>query len=186
MIRVLLAPSSAMVRGGMEAVLRNAEGIALVETPDEADVILTDVDPGGSESPYEVPSVLLTSDPQLPALVEALRSGARAVLSQDSTPEQVAAAIHATAAGLVAIEPHAIEYWLAGSRPAEASEPLTARESEVLEMMAEGLANKMIAHRLGISEHTVKFHVTSVMSKLHASTRTEAVMLGLRQGLIML
>jgi len=170
----------------MEAVLRNATGITLVGSPDEADVILTDVDRSDSEAPYEQPAVLLTSDPQAAELAEALRSGARAVLSQDSTPEQIVAAVHTATAELVAIEPHAIEPWLASSRPAESSEPLTARESEVLNMMAEGLANKVIAHRLGISEHTVKFHVTSVLSKLNASSRTEAVMLGLRQGLIML
>jgi DNA-binding NarL/FixJ family response regulator len=53
-------------------------------------------------------------------------------------------------------------------------------------MLAEGLSNKLIAHRLGISEHTVKFHVASIMSKLRASSRTEAVTTGIRQGLIML
>jgi DNA-binding NarL/FixJ family response regulator len=175
-----------MTRAGMEAVLRNATGISVVTSSDEADVILTDVDPNDSETPYELPAVLLSADPQLGAITEALRWGAKAVISQDSTQEQVAAAIHGTAAGLVVIEPQAIEQLRTGSRPAEASEPLTARESEVLNMMAEGLANKVIAYRLGISEHTVKFHVNSVMSKLNASSRTEAVMLGLRQGLIML
>jgi DNA-binding NarL/FixJ family response regulator len=65
------------------------------------------------------------------------------------------------------------------------AEPLTPREIEVLSMLAEGAGNKMIARRLGISEHTVKFHVGSILSKLDASSRTEAVTLGLRQGLIM-
>jgi DNA-binding NarL/FixJ family response regulator len=170
----------------MEAVLRSAADVTLVANSDEADVVLTDVDSDDSEAPYELPAVLLAVDPQPPAIAEALRSGARAVLSQDCTPEQVSAAIHAAAAGLVAVEPHAIEQLRVTAHPAQAPEPLTARESEVLNMMAEGLPNKIIAHRLGISEHTVKFHVTSVMSKLKASSRTEAVMLGLRQGLIML
>ena len=64
-------------------------------------------------------------------------------------------------------------------------EALSPREIEVLGMMAEGIGNKEIAARLAISEHTVKFHVASIMGKLHAGTRTEAVMLGVRMGLIL-
>ena len=66
------------------------------------------------------------------------------------------------------------------------TEPLTPREVEVLRMLAEGDANKAIAWKLGISEHTVKFHVSSIMSKLGAASRTEAVATGIRQGLVML
>jgi DNA-binding NarL/FixJ family response regulator len=65
-------------------------------------------------------------------------------------------------------------------------EELTAREIEVLRMLAEGFANKEIASRLGISDHTVKFHISSILAKLGASTRTEAVTLGVRKGLILL
>jgi DNA-binding NarL/FixJ family response regulator len=64
--------------------------------------------------------------------------------------------------------------------------PLTPRELEVLRLMADGASNKIIAHKLGISDHTVKFHVTSILSKLNAGTRTEAVTLGIRQGLVYL
>jgi DNA-binding CsgD family transcriptional regulator len=70
--------------------------------------------------------------------------------------------------------------------PAPPAQPLTPREIEVLGMLAEGLGNKTIARRLGISEHTVKFHVGSILAKLDASSRTEAVTLGARRGLIML
>jgi DNA-binding NarL/FixJ family response regulator len=63
---------------------------------------------------------------------------------------------------------------------------LTARELEVLRMMADGAANKAIAWKLGISEHTVKFHVASILQKLHAGSRTEAVTVGIRQGLVLL
>ena len=66
----------------------------------------------------------------------------------------------------------------------EVSEEITSRETEVLRMLAEGLANKEIGARLGISEHTVKFHISSILDKLGASTRTEAVTLGIRRGLI--
>ncbi len=66
----------------------------------------------------------------------------------------------------------------------ELSEEITSRETDVLKMLAEGLVNKDIAARLGISEHTVKFHISSILDKLGASTRTEAVTLGIRRGLI--
>ncbi len=72
------------------------------------------------------------------------------------------------------------------SEPAPDPSPLTPREVEVLRMMADGASNKIIAHKLGISDHTVKFHVTSILSKLNAGTRTEAVMLGVRKGLVYL
>ena len=84
------------------------------------------------------------------------------------------------------LQPEDLDAILVSPKPAQLAESLTPRESEVLVMMSEGLSNKMIAFRLGISEHTVKFHVQSVMAKLNAGTRTEAVMLGIRQGLIML
>ena len=64
--------------------------------------------------------------------------------------------------------------------------PLTPRELEVLRMMAEGAANKTIAWKLGISEHTVKFHVASILVKLGAGTRTEAVTIGIRKGLVLI
>jgi DNA-binding CsgD family transcriptional regulator len=70
--------------------------------------------------------------------------------------------------------------------PAPPAQPLTPREIEVLGMLAEGLGNKTIARRLGISEHTVKFHVGSILARLDASSRTEAVTLGARRGLIMI
>jgi DNA-binding NarL/FixJ family response regulator len=66
----------------------------------------------------------------------------------------------------------------------EFSEEITSRETEVLRMLAEGLVNRDIALRLGISEHTVKFHISSILDKLGASTRTEAVALGIRRELI--
>lgn len=69
---------------------------------------------------------------------------------------------------------------------AELAEPLTPREGEVLQRLASGLGNKQIADQLHISEHTVKFHVASILGKLGAGTRTEAVALGIRQGLVLL
>jgi len=184
--RVLIAASSPFARAGLEAALRAGGDVAIVANPEEADVIVTDIDSPDDDVARELPTVLLVANPHPMAVADALRTGARAVLSQDSTPAQIAAAIGAAAAGLVVIQPAGGESWGANSRPTIVSEPLTPREIEVLGMMAEGLPNKAIAHRLGISDHTVKFHATSILSKLNAGSRTEAVMLGLRQGLIML
>ena len=186
MIRVLIAASSPLARAGLEASLRAGDDLALVGDPNEADVVLTDIKSPDDDALHELPAVLLVDNPQPPAIADALRTGARAVLSQDSTPAQIVAAIEAVAAGLVVMQPAGAELWTGNSRPAPVSEPLTPREIEVLGMMAEGLPNKAIAHRLGISEHTVKFHATSILSKLNAASRTEAVMLGLRRGLILL
>lgn len=103
-----------------------------------------------------------------------------------------AALLESTAASAVLLESAAFSAWHANaasdtepeSKPPAA--PLTPREIEVLRMMADGASNKVIAHQLAISEHTVKFHVTSILGKLNAGTRTEAVMLGVRKGLVYL
>jgi DNA-binding NarL/FixJ family response regulator len=87
------------------------------------------------------------------------------------------------------IDPGDLESLVAAGVPQPAAEPatpLTSREREVLRMLADGAANKTIAWKLGISEHTVKFHVAQILAKLNAGTRTEAVTLGIRQGLILL
>jgi DNA-binding NarL/FixJ family response regulator len=128
--------------------------------------------------------IVLSDDPQWTA--EALHSGVRAVLPRELTAAEIVAAVQAAAAGLVVLHPRDLEAMLPTVQPARAIEALSPREIEVLGMMAEGISNKEIAARLGISEHTVKFHVASIMGKLHAGTRTEAVMLGVRMGLIMI
>jgi DNA-binding NarL/FixJ family response regulator len=120
---------------------------------------------------------------------DALRLGARAVLPRDASQEEIVAAVEAAAAGLVTLDPASLEALLGASprtAAAEPVEPLTPREIEVLRMLAEGEGNKAIAWKLSISEHTVKFHVASIMSKLRASSRTEAVTIGIRRGLILL
>lgn len=148
--------------------------------------------------------VLLVDDLQSERLTKALRDGVvRAVLPRTATVAEIIAAIGAAAAGLFVLHPEAFDpligdavdemeamtsaphVEMANSTKATV-ETLTKREIEVLTMLAEGHGNKVIAWRLGISEHTVKFHVSSVFAKLGAASRTEAVTLGIRQGLIML
>ena len=112
-------------------------------------------------------AILLLSedDRSLPAL-RSLAPRGWGVVSPDAPPEEIGAAVAAVARGLV--------------------ESLTTREREVLELLGRGLSNKMIARGLHISEHTVKFHVSSIYTKLGASSRAEAVSLGARHGLISL
>jgi DNA-binding NarL/FixJ family response regulator len=136
--------------------------------------------------------VLLADTPSLPWTAEALRAGARSVLPHDATPDEIIAALEAAAAGLVTLPAElAIDLVSATRGPVTRAagpptQPLTRREIEVLGFLAEGLANKNIAARLGISEHTVKTHVASILTKLDAFSRAEAVAIGARQGLILL
>jgi DNA-binding NarL/FixJ family response regulator len=136
------------------------------------------------------PWVILLAEHPLPgSAAQALRAGARGVLPRDAGAAEIGAAIEAVAAGLIVVHPDAAATLVpaGGAATVEApGQPLTAREIEVLRMLAEGLGNKIIATRLGISEHTVKFHVSSIFAKLGAASRTEAVARGARQGLIML
>jgi DNA-binding NarL/FixJ family response regulator len=132
--------------------------------------------------------VLLASDPLAAWTAQARRSGVRSVLRDDATAEELGAAIAAARAGLVVLHPDALQ-GAAAARAAERRDRapvLTPRELEILEMLAEGMSNRTIAARLGISSQTVKFHVASILAKLGAASRTEAVTFGVRQGLIAL
>ena len=125
---------------------------------------------------------------------EAYGGGASAVLAMDVNGDELIGAIHAVDSGLVVVPPTVSAELLALARPvaaftsmsANAGVALTPREREVLALLAQGLANKMIAPRLGISEHTVKTHVAAVYEKLHARNRAEAVVAAARQGLLLL
>jgi NarL family two-component system response regulator YdfI len=131
--------------------------------------------------------ILLVDDPRAAWTTVARRAGVQAVLGRDAPPEQITAAVDAVRAGLIALHPDVMRPVLrtAAGETGEAR-ALTTREREILGMMAEGLSNRMIARRLGISAYTVKFHVASILGKLRAGSRTEAVTLGVRSGLISL
>jgi len=156
LIRVYIDSASAIARSGLESLLRSDPAIEIVYDASEADVVV-------GESP---------------------RSGTRGTLSQEATQAQIVAAVHAAAAGLIVMPAEEGMAFLPHSPVEQLAEALTPREMDVLEMLAEGLSNKMIAHRLSISDHTAKFHVNSILAKLNAGTRTEAVTRGIRLGLI--
>ena len=115
-------------------------------------------------------------------------SGVRGILLRDEDGASLMAALTAVSNGMVVISPDLARALLPDrDRPRTPPiQPLTPREMGVLQLLAEGLANKSIAHRLDISEHTVKFHVNSILSKLDAQSRTEAVVHATRQGLVLL
>ena len=138
------------------------------------------------EITYEAVPVVLIGDEPFEAWDHS--GPVRAWLPFRATPNEIVAAIVAASEGLTVITPAQSEAMFdapRARRPAMAmAEPLSPRELQVLRMLAEGLGNKEIAWQLGISDHTVKFHVASILGKLHASTRTEAVARGMRQGLV--
>ncbi len=134
----------------------------------------------------DVPAVLVGDDDDAFAAF-AERPIPRAILGAESGPSELAAAVHAVAAGLAVFEPRMLRGLTAVTPPVAGtgvSGELTPREREVLGLMAAGLPNKTIALRLGISEHTAKFHVGTVLAKLGAASRTEAVMTAARRGLL--
>jgi NarL family two-component system response regulator YdfI len=137
------------------------------------------------------PVLLLLEQTTQNKVKRAIQLGIRGVLPADVAAVQLISAVVAVAKGLVVLQPGELALAAASTRTrngeaAELFEPLTPREKEVLEMLASGLGNKQIAAHLKISEHTAKFHVASILGKLGASSRTEAVSLGLRRGLILL
>lgn len=117
--------------------------------------------------------------------IEAFAAGARAVVPAGAPAAELVAAVRAAACGL-AVVPAPLLATLFDAEPGDPAPVLTGREQEVLAAMADGLSNKMIARRLGISFHTAKFHVAAVLQKLGAESRTEAVAKAARQGLVML
>ncbi len=215
MTRVLIVAASAVVRAGLEALVASSPGLSVVGQAASTDALLAEservapdvvlVDHKGEDDDF-VPvllalgegsaappaAVVLTDGPAALWAAVAARSAVRAVLPREASAEAITAAVAGAAAGLIVLPASVVET-LASPQPAPVVEPsptgvspLTPREIEILGMLAEGLGNKIVARRLGISDHTVKFHVGSIMSKLGASSRTEAVTLGVRRGLIML
>jgi DNA-binding NarL/FixJ family response regulator len=215
-ISVFIVAASPLARAGLENLLvaRQVEIAGKVASLDEledrfddapVDVILVD-STGEPLEPLldslnatglapDFSMVLLTEPATLAAASSTLRVGVRAVLPNDISSDQLVAALQAAASGLLVLHPAQVPAPIingfasatARSRGLEElAEPLTPREGEVLQMLASGLGNKEIAAKLTISEHTVKFHVASILGKLGAGSRTEAVSLGIRRGLVLL
>jgi NarL family two-component system response regulator YdfI len=212
--RVLVVCASAVVRAGLEALVKESPTLVLsgslhrlsllAQQIEELlpDLVLLDLN-SFDEDKEPLPIVDTFSDDlaAIPILVladelkdtrsfQALRDRVRAVLPRNSSAVEIKAAIEAAAAGLIVFHPETVDSFFSPAPPGShvqagpLFQTLTQREIEVLRMLAEGLGNKIIADRLRISEHTVKFHIASIFNKLDVSSRTEAVTVGIRAGLI--
>jgi DNA-binding NarL/FixJ family response regulator len=139
-------------------------------------------DRGGLEEVFsDTPAVLLAAQANSAVVRSAARVGIHSVVPMNVTPQQLMAVISATIAGFAVTPPRLPA---PPASPMRVAEELTAREVEVLRLMARGQRNKQLAAQLKISEHTAKFHVSSVLAKLGARTRTEAVTIGMTRGLV--
>jgi DNA-binding NarL/FixJ family response regulator len=184
-------PDCAVVsQGSAEALFDAASGLMEVA----ADLIIWDTGWGIDEKDTEeqfagvIPVLALVPDKE--SAVAVWRRGGRSVITRDRDMEEgmFAAAVMGAAAGLVVLAPSfaSVLTLAAASSEADPTIDLTPRESEVLALLAEGLTNKAIAHKLTISDHTVKFHVNAILNKLDAQSRTDAVVRATRLGLISL
>ena len=208
MIRVVILAQTLAVRAGLRALLTTderlevaAEAATLAELgmlPPETDILVAlaeaaprlDLEDITKEIEPAPAVLLLTDEPFEARFLAGLPLRAWGLLPLDSSEEELLAAIHALHQGLVISTPAVMQPLIRQAKAANPEEylveELTVREMEVLELLADGLANKQIALELEISEHTVKFHVSSIYTKLGAANRTEAVRIGARLGLIVL
>ncbi len=204
-ITVQILTDSPQTRARLRSIVTASPGLALRgggvdPDPDRApDVVILDPEPRGDASSRHPPPVppssrtlVLTDRVSEEWARELLGSRAAGVISRTARPAEIIAAIEAVAAGLIVSSPDL----LAGAQPqisparkypsGALHDSLTPRETDVLRMLADGLSNKEVALQLHISEHTVKYHLSSVFGKLGVSSRTEAVMVGIQRGIILI
>ena len=213
MIRVLILASSSISQSGLENLLRTSASLQVVGVLSDfaelsqnveelqPDVVIAEITGQERTLPEEilklseeapVAIILLVDDAITEKDLDVFRNSIRAVLPRNMNSSGIIAAVKAVGVGLAVLLPEDLNNLLRENTASHRAvspplvEALTPREIEVLSMMVEGWGNKEISTRLGISEHTVKFHVASIMGKLNASSRTEAVTSGIRHGLIML
>ena len=194
-IQVALLTDDPLLRAGLSSLLAQVGSIDVVDTA-SAEVALWDAGVDGEKAlarlaeirTLDLPVVAVVGDQA--HVSPALAAGARGVVLRDQVGPGIQAALAAVRSGLTVVDT-ALAQALVPPAPIKTSNgkgrgELTERERQVVQLLSEGLSNKLIADRLGISDHTAKFHVNGVMIKLGASTRTEAVVEAMRRGLIRL
>ena len=194
-IKVALLTDDSLLRAGLSSLLAQVGSIDVVDS-DAAEVALWDAGNDASKTlarlaelrTMQMPVVAVVGDPAHTA--PAIAAGARGVVLRDQVGPGIHAALAAVRSGLTVMDTQ-LANTLVPTQPIREHAPkgkgeLTERERQVVQLLSEGLSNKLIADRLGISDHTAKFHVNGVMMKLGASTRTEAVVEAMRRGLIKL
>jgi two-component system nitrate/nitrite response regulator NarL len=201
-LKVVVVAGDPLAHAGLVSLLEEQAGVTVVPTMSGSDVLdapIADVavwDLGWQTEEELARLVALEdSEPPIVALLpdeayaaEAWAAGVRGLLLREVEVGQLVAALHSVSQGLIVFDPRLSRTAAASLSQAEAMpvETLTARELQVLQLLAEGLPNKAIAQRLEISEHTVKFHVNAILGKLGSQSRTEAAMRAARLGLILL
>ncbi len=201
-LRILLIADDPLARAGLAALLANdlacevagqasSESASTAVTDCQPDLIIWDVGWEMAENEGEFPQTavpVLALVPDETAAADLWAAGVPAILPREMDIEKIMAAATAVSQGLLVLDPEIAAQLLPQPSPLDFSlaEDLTPREQEVLQKMAEGLTNRAIAQTLAISEHTVKFHVNAILSKLQAQSRTEAVVRATRLGLISL
>lgn len=205
-LRVLLVDDHAVVRQGLRMFLATDNGLQVMgearngqEALDQVaqlqpDVVLMDllmpVMDGVSAIRQikarfpEVEVIALTSALEDLLVIEAMHAGASGYLLKDAHPEELTEAIHAVGRGEVRLHPEAAKRLSREVRTPEMRETLTPRETEILCMLGRGMSNKRIAEQLELSELTVKTHVSNLLSKLGLSSRTQAALFAIKEGLI--
>jgi len=212
-IRVLIADDETLVRAGLRRLLEGEPGLRVAAEAVDGDEALLRMRPGVDVGLLDVrmprrggldvlrtmgdwdeapPCLLLTTFDDREALLEGLRVGARGYLRKDASLETLVRAIHVLHAGGTFYQPALTEKLLRGARSQAAQlpqppvlvEPLTAREREVMRLVAGGCSNREIGLALGAAEATVKVHVSSILSKLGVRDRTQAVLRALESGLV--
>lgn len=203
LLRLLIIADDPLARAGLATLLADweehevvgqlASDDALLDRLDiyRPDVIVWDLGWEGEALPEafgEVDYPVLALLPHELLAADAWMAGVHGLLLRQAGPVQLQVALQAVAEGLLVLEQPLADSLRPGPRVDEMppAEPLTAREQEVLSLLAEGMSNRAIALALDISEHTVKFHVNAIMTKLNAQSRTEAVVRATRLGLILL
>jgi DNA-binding NarL/FixJ family response regulator len=197
-LHVAVVTEDPLLKTGLTSLLAH-DGEVEVVPIDRADVALWDSGPDATRAlarlrelgELRVPVVAAVGDAS--HLAPALAAGARGVVLRDQVGSGIGAALAAVKSGLTVIDSALAQTLVPASSASTRADPkkrpsaeLTDREKQVVQLLAEGLSNKLIADRLGISDHTAKFHVNGVMAKLGASTRTEAVVEAVRRGLVTL
>ena len=211
-LRILIVADDALARAGLATLLREQPGCAIAGQATSQGDLLADAGAGQSdvvlwdlgwnpahglerlgELAEDLPPVLalLPADTRRECMAaQAWRAGARGLLPRDAGSDTLLAALHALGHGLVVLDAPLAGDLLVSAQAVSVDErpveTLTPRELEVLHLLAEGLPNKTIAQRLGVSDHTVKFHVNAILGKLGVASRTEAVVRATRMGLILL
>jgi two-component system nitrate/nitrite response regulator NarL len=213
-IRIVIVADDPLARAGLVTLLEDGEGCQVVgqialgadwpadldlyrpdvvvcdlgwdSTAGALDVLREGIETGDAPGEGQIPLVVLVADES--AAAEAWGIGVQGVLPRQGEGDRLRAALVAAAHGVIVLDDALIDQLLPSAQPADLppGQELTPRELEVLQLLAEGLANKAIALQLGISEHTVKFHVNAILAKLGAQSRTQAVVRATRLGLIIL